>query len=397
MGKAKRTMDEKPKRVEEVVWTGTSDRQVQNDTEFFEPNKAQKGKTVYKVARDAGPGDGKRLYSKEVDKAPATPKKAPANQPAAKPAPMATTPKQTPPAAMPVAKAPSAAPVAKAPSAAPQTARSAPSPAPAAKPNPAPAPAQSVSAREKGRVIAQTVVGSFVDRMKAEAQRKGGSLSLNDIEALDQEFEEKTAALEVLFEKTFEEYARSYAKDAGEERRHHPFDRLIVGPLERLLAGNKGSSTAKGGISRRIMPGFFMAMNMMMGPDVMADYRTKAEVIFARVNKAGGGTDWKAYFAEAKDLRLDALIAMAVHFANPDKRAAWFLDMVNDHLSPADTDPNTDAAWTLSRPAYERLVDALFSDLMTAVGSPKARESITKRFGPETCASVATIMKGLGA
>jgi len=39
----------------------------------------------------------------------------------------------------------------------------------------------------------------------------------------------------------------------------------------------------------------------------------------------------------------------------------------------------------------------LFADLMTAVGSPKAREAITKRFGPETCASVAAIMKGMGA
>lgn len=350
-------MSEKPKPVDEVVWTGQSDRTVQNDAEFYEPGKMVSGKTVYQEAREVTSDTKKR-----VPRAPPTV----AVKPAPKPAP-------------------------------PPVAKSAPKPKAVAKPKPAPAPAKAVTARDKGRVIAQTVVGSFVDRMKSEAQRKGGSLSLDDIEALDQEFEDKTAALEVLFEKTFEEYARAYSKSAGEERRQNPFDRLIAGPFERLLTGGKGPSAAKGGISRRIMPGFFIAMSKMLGPDEVAGFRTEAEAIFKRIDKAGDTIDWQAFYAAAKDLRLNVLIAMAVHFANPDKRAGWFLDMINNNLSPADTDPDTDPAWTLSRPAYERMIDALFSDLMTAVDSPKAREAITRRFGPETCASVAAIMKGMGA
>ena len=240
-------MNEKPKQVEEVVWTGTSDRTVQNEAEFYEPGKKASGKTVYKEAREVQPTPRKQVP---------TPAPKTAVQPAAKPQ---------------------------------QPAQKKPAPAPQAKP--APAPVQAVTARDKGRVIAQTVVGSFVDRMKAEAQRKGGSLSLNDIEALDQEFAEKTAALEVLFEKSFEDYARSFAKSTGEERRETPFDRLIVGPCERLLCGGKGPSSAKGGLSRRIMPGFFMALNMMLGPDEVAAFRTEAEKIFKTVKKSGGSVD----------------------------------------------------------------------------------------------------------
>ena len=237
-----------------------------------------------------------------------------------------------------------------------------------------------------------------MERLKAEAQSKGGSLTLDDIESLDQEFEQKTAALESLFEKTFEEYARTYAKSEDEERRQHPFDRLIVSPIEKLLSGGTGPSIEKGGISRRILPGFFMGVNMMMGPDVIADYRMRADSVFKRLGGWNGG-DWQRFFQdqEARDLRLDALIAMAVHFSNPDNRAQWFMGMINNHLAPAEGDPDSDASWRLVRPSYERLIDALFADLMTAVSSPKARESITKRFGPETCASVAAIMKGLGA
>jgi len=364
-------MGKEPKKVEEVVWTGQSDRTVRNDAEFYEPGKSAVGKVAYKETDEAPPSAKKHIPA-PASKAGIAPAPKPASAPAKRPAP---APKPAP--------APQAKPVPKAK----------PTPTPA----PAPAPAQAATARDKGRVIAQTVVGSFVDRMKAEAQRKGGSLSLNDLEALDEEFEEKTAALEVLFEKTFEDFARTYAKSAGEERRENPFDRLIVGPFEKLLSGGKGPSTAKGGISRRIMPGFFMALNIMLGPDEVAAFRAEAKAIFDRVNKARDNIDWQAYFAEAKNLRLSVLIAMAVHFANPDKRAAWFLDMINNHLSPPESDTDPDANWTLSRPAYERMIDRLFADLMTAVGSPKAREAITKRFGPETCASVAAIMKGMGA
>lgn len=361
-------MAEKSRRVEEVVWTGKSDRRIRSDTEFFEPAKTQSGWTVYKVTQDA----------------PAAP------EPAKRVPPQPAAP---PPSTKPAKPAPSA------PAAPPPQAKVPPKPAPVqAKPQPKPQ-ARASTAREKSRVIAKTVVGSFVERMKTEAQRKGGTLTLKDIEALDHEFEQKTAALETLFEKTFEEYARSLSKEGGqEERRHHPFDRLIVSPFEKMLAGGAGPTIAKGGISRRILPGFFMAVNMMMGPDVMADFRVRAEKVFDRVDR-GDELNWDNFLdnPEARDLRMDALISMAVHFANPDKRAHWFMDLINSHLAAPETDPQTDPNWVLSRPAYERLIDALFSDLMNAVGSPRAREAITKRFGPETCASVAEIMKGLGA
>ncbi len=375
-------MAEKSKRVEEVVWTGKSDRRIRPDKEFFEPAKSKSGQTVYKVTKDA-PKAPEKTTAAEAGLAPKNPSAAAKAAPAAKPARPAAT-----------AEAPRE-PVRPAS----EISKSAASPVPApAKPQAAPAPRPTTS-REKSRVIAKTVVGSFVERMKTEAQRKGGTLTLKDIEALDHEFEKKTAALETLFEQTFQEYARSLVEDSGpEERRQHPFDRLIVGPFEKLLSGGDGPSMAKGGISRRILPGFFMAVNMMMGPDVMADFRIRAEKIFNRVNH-DGDFDWSNFLDDSasRDLRMDALISMAVHFANPDKRAHWFMDLINSHMAAPETDPETDPDWVLSRPGYERLVDALFSDLMNAVASPRAREAITKRFGPETCASVAEIMKGLGA
>lgn len=369
-------MTDKLKEVQEVVWTGKSNRQIANDAELFDPEKSSPGKLL-RANRGTGgtAGDlGKPIYPKA------------ANRPQARP-PVPPVKKAPPRRAAPPA-APMKKPVA-----------SAKPPASSPKPPAAVAGTKGTGAmpRQKGRFIARAVVGSFVDRLKAEARSKGGTLTLKDIESLEQEFEQKTAALESLFEKTFEDYARAYANGDASERRGRPFDRLIVQPFERLFPGGDGPSIDKGGISRRILPGFFMGVNMMVGPDVMADYHIRAKKIFKRIGGVDGG-DWRPFYddPEAQDLRLDALIAMAVHFSNPDKRANWFMSMINDHLTPVDPTA-ADAGWRLARPTYERLVDALFADLMTAVSAPKARNSITKRFGPETCALVAEIMKGLGA
>lgn len=328
-------MNETPDRVQKYAWT---DRPAKSGKDALKPTKPADDKTVYKKTADPP----KPVTSAKLDEERQKPK-------AEK-----KTPKATPAA----------------------------------------------SPRDQGRVIAQVVMGSFVERLKSEAQRKGGALTLSDIEGLDHEFEQKTAELETLFEKSFEEYARMFGVPGPEERRGQPFDRLVVETFEKMFAGGNGPPIEKGGISRRILPGFFMAVNMMIGPEAVAGLRARAESVFNRINDGrADNLDWNPFLEhpETKDLRLDTLIAMAVHFANPDKRARWLLDLINNHLAPASRDPETDPAWSLSRISYDRMIDALFSSLMAAVADPKAREAITKRYGPETCASVANIMKGLGA
>ncbi len=43
--------------------------------------------------------------------------------------------------------------------------------------------------RQQSKAIAETVVGSFVERLKAEAMRNGGHLSVADIDSMQAEFD----------------------------------------------------------------------------------------------------------------------------------------------------------------------------------------------------------------
>ena len=227
------------------------------------------------------------------------------------------------------------------------------------------------------------MVVSFVDRIKQEATRKGGSLSLNDIAALDEEFAQRTVACKPAFEKTFDEYIRA-ARSSGAD--WHPREGRAApsgGQRLRTPTGAPGESRP-GSLSRRVLPGFFMAMGLMMGPDAMSAFDRRAKILVQR-NRVDGDepATWDRVMQdpEAEVLRLEALVAIAVHFANPDRRAAWFVDMVNNSLAEASGD-EPEAEWRLSRPAYERLIDALFNPVMKAITGQENRENFGAQVRP---------------
>ena len=48
----------------------------------------------------------------------------------------------------------------------------------------------------------------FTDRLKTEANKRGGHLTVADTEELSLEFDRKREALEIVFQQSFEQYVR---------------------------------------------------------------------------------------------------------------------------------------------------------------------------------------------
>ena len=89
-------MADKPKQVQEVVWTGTSDRKIEIDAELFDPGKSSKGKLLKSKRESEKPGNrGAPLYPKDAEQPPA-PKKAAAPRKKAAPKKAATGGRKTP-------------------------------------------------------------------------------------------------------------------------------------------------------------------------------------------------------------------------------------------------------------------------------------------------------------
>ncbi len=274
-------------------------------------------------------------------------------------------------------------------------------PQPAAPPQPAPKPAPKPAAKPKmpvdaspagqSKAMAETVVGSFVDQLTKKAQASGGYLTVQDLQTMNKEFQEKAVALQSVFERSFEDYVEARERSSWDQSRNFPFDRLIVKKFSYLFEKGKALITGKNTLSRRMLPGFFMAVNMMMGPDATEDYQEKCrKIVNAIREKRGQAFTWDDAYknAAADKVVQDAMITIALQFENLEKRSIWFIDLVNNHLAPADEDA-PDALWQMSQGAFMRFFDALLSDLMAIVETEGGRMDITKRYGVEACVDLA--------
>ncbi|MBI3445501.1 MAG: hypothetical protein HY055_09090 [Magnetospirillum sp.] len=230
-------------------------------------------------------------------------------------------------------------------------------------PSPDPAPAE--SATQCCQSVGATMIGHFATRLEVEANKAGGSLNVAQIRALAQHFvEAEQSRFKAYYRRAWDECSQSRETLQWESARSKPFDRILMRRFAHLFPPRTGDDGGAGILSRRMIPGFHMAIDKMIGPTLYQQCQTQCEIILARHALPGGGWNWSAVHADADASALinDILVVIARTFAAFDKRRAWFLEMVNSHLAPARHGAR-DEYWQLSESAFSALMHALFADL----------------------------------
>ncbi|MSO93740.1 MAG: hypothetical protein EXQ86_10120 [Rhodospirillales bacterium] len=251
------------------------------------------------------------------------------------------------------------------------------------------------SPKSQSKAIADTVVSSIVDRLMAEAKKKGGVLRMQDLQGLKQEFGRQAQALQAVFEQSFEAYVKARERASWDQARNYPFDRVIVKRFSNLFADDKTLKADPAALSRRILPGFFMALGMMVGPEVVEEYQERCRKIVARVKKGDDDSfSWEQVYADPESywVAMDAQVAMATYFEKLERRQAWFIELVNGHLSPVEGASEA-SGWELKEASFRRFVSALFADLKNALAQQVGRQQLTERYGAETTIKLTEIVK----
>ncbi len=302
------------------------------------------------------------------------------------PPPPEPDPPPPPPASQPQAASP-AAPPAQAPAASP----------PPVKTGPPPKPAFDLStARGASDALANTMVQSFVERMKAAAQAKGGHLTVQDLEDMQDDFDRQTQALSGALEKSFEAYVKAQERSDWDQQRNFPFDRLMVKKFAGLF--RDGAGLGPDDICRRMLPGFFVALGMMLGPEVVEEYQEQLRAVVDRVRDGGGVFNWNTVYKDpsAKDISLAAEVAVAQHFDEYDKRSEWFINLVNGHLTRVGADVHANVKdWQMNPAGDKNFHQALMADLTARLDTDSGKMAITQKFGAETCADLFDILAHL--
>ena len=91
-------------------------------------------------------------------------------------------------------------------------------------------------------------------------------------------------------------------------------------------------------------------------------------------------------------MSLDAQVSMAFHFEDIDKRAAWFVELINSHMAPA---AGGASEWQFSERGFLHFLGYLLSDLKETLSTETGRMYVTKRHGVDACVTLAEILKNV--
>jgi hypothetical protein len=243
-----------------------------------------------------------------------------------------------------------------------------------------------MSAPKICQAIAGTMIGHFVTRLEVEARKAGGALSAEAIRSLAERFlSEEQGRFLPTYQRSWDERSRVRDTRSWEASRKHPFDRILMKRFAHLFPARSGDDGGAGDgvLSRRMIPGFDLAVDKMIGPTLYEQCQRKSQAIIERyANGHGGGFNWDAIYAdgEANALANDVLVVMAHYFTEFDKRRAWFMSLVNSHLAAASRP--ADEFWRFGEGAFAALMHALFADLRTTMVSDP--DKVRQRYGDNT-------------
>jgi hypothetical protein len=245
---------------------------------------------------------------------------------------------------------------------------------------------------ERCRVAFDELAKTIFDRLLTETERNGGLLRAPDVERLKLEIMDNNGPVSTTARAVCQEAAFTQVGD-----RINSFHRLIVSRFEDLFLHNGGGDLEQDELSRQFLPGFFVAVEKMLGGETIKEYQDKCENIVTRLlAERGDAFSWQDVYQdeEANEFILDPLIAIACYFEEIDKRANWFIELVNGQISPSTAEKGDEAEtnWHLSEPAFYRFLDTMFSSVRGVVSGAGNRPDIKRRYGEKTLGLLSRVM-----
>ena len=252
--------------------------------------------------------------------------------------------------------------------------------------------------RARSRAMAETVISAFTEALKGEARKRGGFLTLPDIEELDIAFREKTAELTEVFEMSFNDAAREQEELKWNQIKRPAFDRLMVKRFDHMFMVKDREGVPHGTFPRRFLQAFFLTLNMLLGPDAIENFHKRSDEIMERVMKGIIPVDWDLLDQnnDMQEVILDAQLAIAWQFADAKKRAKWFIQLVNANLALApENAPQVEANWEMDHRSFLKLINALLHDLKVVSGDAQEWKNLKRRHPDTNHAELMLILEQL--
>ena len=247
-----------------------------------------------------------------------------------------------------------------------------------------------------GERVSSVLIGHLVTRLEVEAGKRGGFLSTSEIRTLSEAFlTEEMPHFHSTFQRSFDECTERREEEKWSGIRKQPFDRIMTKKFAHLFPSRKGDDGGEGVLSRRVIPGFNVAINKMIGPMLYEQCQGKTRAIMDRHRSKHGGYDWNRIYTDpdCQSLTRDILVVVAHYFSEFDRRRNWFIELVNSNLAKAVGEDELHASWHLTQHGFAEMMRALFADLEASLTQDS--DKLMARYGEYTITALESFLKRL--
>ena len=192
-----------------------------------------------------------------------------------------------------------------------------------------------------------------------------------------------------------------HEKELWDQTRKRPFDRMLVKRFSYLFPSEGDLVIGDDHLSRRILPGFFTAMEMMAGRELFEQCQQVCKALVNdRKKEMGTNFLWRDFYEEEtpNELVNDAFAVIVPHFANFEKRCHWLMDLINSHLAPPDDyafEGESVREWHMNEKAMFLMLNALFASFREDLGTTEGREKIVQRYGIKASRAMEDVLSNL--
>lgn len=254
------------------------------------------------------------------------------------------------------------------------------------------------SAHDHAEELGEALYAKFMHILKKQAAESEGPLNDADIEAMGQAFRAELEMIETAFVKAVEDYAEARQPAREQKSRTRHFHRLLVHNFEHRFADETELHEQPEKLSRRMLPGFFNTLQLMLGEQRLARFEKDARDVVDKLrDRNRGKLDWAEVYRspDARTLCFQAEVEIARHFTELEKRLNWMVAVLNANLIPAEKGSRA-AGWEVNRRNAALMLSALIRDLRGALSNQKARLKMEKKMGPETVTLLHAIARRFG-
>lgn len=247
------------------------------------------------------------------------------------------------------------------------------------------------------RSLSEILLDRVADLLEGESRRHGGSLDTRQMRAVVDGFKCRVDDDSIDFYRTgWNECLAVIDEVRRESGRRMPFERLVIRPVAHLLPAPNQPAVAGRGLSRRIVPGFLLAIHQMLGPVLLEQYQTRCRELVRIIQTARGNDfDWEDVYTDPTSQVIvnDVLVHVSKHFTDLPRRRDWLIDIIRSEMPLGDDE--AERGWTFGAAEFRLLMGALFRPLRDEMASPEGRQRMRDRYGTIACEVLADLFDDL--